>query len=147
MGLDDYRICDKDSNSKKYTDDEDNGEQESKLESYHRHPYRVDSINKNDTGNSDNKIFGIPVLKLVNMSKKERIEAIRDSEIPDFKPEANLDPRWEYNEVIEIQCVCNNIFTFRNTETCDECGRKYKDEGRTVRKVREVQDNIDSDND
>jgi len=107
------------------------------LDSFKTTPTRGGSTNENDVDDSDNKILGIPAWKLVNMSKKERIEAIRDSKIPDFKPDANLDSRWQYNRVTEIQCVCGRTFTFSNKGECSKCERAYRDVGRTVVKVEE----------
>lgn len=72
-----------------------------------------------------------------SMSVEERVEFVRENYKEDYYPNFKLDDRWEFNEVIEIDCVCGNSFTFMSKGVCMECGREYKQAERTVVKISE----------
>jgi len=97
-----------------------------------------------DDGNSasqdDSKIFGIEAHELSQMSEKERVMAIRENHTPDYKPQVQLDERWSFKKVVEIECVCNNVFHFITAGLCLSCGRSYGNVGRTVVKLSDPED-------
>jgi len=153
MGLDNFKKDDNEetvenSNSDvaSGTDDSDDNSSgssnEGGLESFKSGVGDGGSQNKDGIDNQDNTIFGIPAFRIAEMSEEQQIKSIRQTKIPDYKPDATLDDRWSYTRIIEVECVCGKIFTFSNKETCSACGRLYKDAGRTVVKAKKE----DSDN-
>lgn len=70
-----------------------------------------------------------------NMSTEEAVEHIRDNYIEDYYPSFQPDQDWDWEKVVEISCVCGEKFTFTKDGMCLNCGRKYKNVGRTVRKI------------
>ena len=111
-------------------DDEKDGL--SGLESFNTNDDRGGSTQNNGSDNQSNEVFGIPASKWANMTKKERIADVRNRKIPDFKPEAQLDERWSYVQMIAVNCVCGETITFKTSGVCNECGRGYARRNRTV---------------
>ena len=116
------------------------------LESFNTNTNRGGSTQNNDSDNKNDEVFGIPATKWARMTKKERIAAVRNSKIPDFQPEEQLDERWSYIQYIAINCVCGEIITFTTSGTCDECNRKYARENRTVVKKQDPEGVVIHDN-
>ena len=112
------------------------------LESFKSPASRGSNNTNTQTDEEESPPFGIEPKKWNSMSKKEIVAEIRDSKIPDFRPEIQLDDRWKYKEVIEIQCVCGNTFYFTTKGLCFECGRSYGKEGRTVVKINDPEGEI-----
>ena len=99
----------------------------------------------NETTNNDTKtkITDLPdkiYRKWNNMSEKERVKPVREHGIQDFKPSVQLDCRWSWEQVIEIECVCGKTIRFNNTGSCSRCNRSYGKRGRTVIKLNEPED-------
>lgn len=145
MGLDDFSeddnasedICTDDSADNSTDTDSDVGDEKdelSGLESFNTTPDRGGSTQNNGSDNQNNEVFGIQASKWSNMTKKERIAAVRDSEIPDFKPQEQLDERWSYVEMVAVKCVCGEIITFVSSGVCSSCNREYSRQNRTVKK-------------
>jgi len=116
------------------------------LESFNTNTNRGGSTQNNDSDNKNDEVFGIPATEWARMTKKERIAAVRNSKIPDFQPEEQLDERWSYVQYIAINCVCGEIITFTTSGTCDECNRKYARENRTVVKKQDPEGVVIHDN-
>jgi len=115
--------------------DESDGETVGGLESFKSSSSRGGNNDDGDSDKKDHTPFGIESGKWNNMSPKEIVATIREEEIPDFRPDVQLDDRWSYREVIEVRCVCGNTFYFTTKGLCFECGRSYGKEERTVRKL------------
>lgn len=147
MGLDTFKSDSKnqdDSDTDK--DNPDNESDEGGLESFKSHTDRGGNTNKTDSENDSDKVLGVEPRKWNSMSVKERVAEVRDSKIPDFRPEVQLDERWSHGEVVELDCVCNNIFHFMHTGICMNCGRTYSKKGRTVIKLSDPDDTVIHDN-
>jgi hypothetical protein len=112
------------------------------LDSFRTSATRGGSTNNNDKDKQDSNVFGIPPRKWRNMSIKQRVARIRESEIPDFKPDLQLDDRWGWGKAARIQCVCNNTFYIKNKGKCPFCNREYSMENRTVVKTEDPEDTI-----
>ena len=150
MGLDDFKQDSSegnnssdsgdDSSTDNNNDSSDSSDDAGGLESFKTNTNRGGSGDKNNASKDDSKIFGIEAHKLSQMSEKERVMAIRENHTPDYKPQVQLDERWTFKNVVEIQCVCGNVFHFVTTGLCLSCGRSYKDVGRTVVKLNEPED-------
>jgi len=112
------------------------------LESFKSTASRGSNNTNTQTDKEESPSFGIEPEKWNSMSKKEIVAEVRDSKIPDFRPEIQLDDRWEYKEVVEIKCVCGNTFYFTTKGLCFECGRSYGKEGRTVVKINDPEGEI-----
>jgi len=112
------------------------------LESFKSTASRGSNNTNTQTDEEESPPFGIEPEKWNSMSKKEIVAEVRDSKIPDFRPEIQLDDRWEYKEVVEIQCVCGNTFYFTTKGLCFECGRSYGKEERTVVKINDPEGEI-----
>jgi len=108
---------------------------EDKLEQPISTPSRGGNNEEHGKDEKDNGVFGIEQEEWNRMSKKEIVAEIRESKIPDFRPDLQLDERWSYNPVIELECVCGNTFYFATKGLCFECGRSYSREKRTVVKI------------
>lgn len=97
------------------------------------------NVGSND---SDDTILGIDTDVWLNMTNKERVLAVRQTKFPDFKPSMQLDERWKSENKTEIECVCNNQMTFSDMKECNNCGRQYKEIGRTVTKIKDPHDDL-----
>jgi len=157
MGLDDFSeddnasedICTDDSVDNSTDTDsavDDEKDELCGLESFNTNTNRGGSTQNNGSDNKNNEVFGISASKWARMTKKERIAAVRNSKIPDFQPEEQLDERWSYVQYIAINCVCGEIITFTTSGTCDECNRKYARENRTVVKKQDPEGVVIHDN-
>lgn len=146
MGLDSFKN-DSDNEDSGVSDSSDNGSDESSmaggdekdnetgLDSFNTNTNRGGITQETDSDNQNNKLYGIEPHKWNDMSVKERVAKVRDSKIPDYKPEVQLDERWSHAEVIEVECVCGNVFHFVTTGLCFVCGRSYAKRNRTVVKL------------
>jgi len=59
------------------------------------------------------------------MSTEEKVRYVRENYDRSYRPEIDLDGEWDHRLVVEIECQCGNIFTFRNSGTCFQCQRQY----------------------
>ena len=150
MGLDDFKDepsgkSDKsDSGDATDTDsDTDSGGSDSGsggLESFNTNTDRGGSDDENNTENEITKIPDKIYRNWNTMSEKERVKAVRQHGIQDYKPSVQLDDRWSWRKIIEIECVCGKTIQFKNTGSCDRCNRTYGERGRTVIKLNESED-------
>lgn len=127
--------------------DTSNGSGSSNTEKGGLDSFRTDATRGGSTGNdaeddSDDNVFGIPPRKWRSMSIKQRVAHIRESKIPDFKPDLQLDERWHWNKAARIQCVCDNTFHISKKGKCPSCNREYSMENRTVVKTKDPEDTI-----
>ena len=93
---------------------------------------RGDSDGDGDEDEPENAIFGVAPEKWVAMSEEERIAEVRKREVADFNPEATVDKSWSYQKLVAVSCVCGESFLFETAAECPNCGREYRDTGRTV---------------
>lgn len=73
-----------------------------------------------------------------SMDVVERVKFAREHYKPDYRPDVHVDDRWEWEHVVEVQCVCKNLFTFDTMGMCLGCGRVYKAHGGLSRRVIEL---------
>lgn len=73
-----------------------------------------------------------------SMDAVERVKYVRENFIPDYRPGIHTDNRWSWKNVIEVTCVCKNVFTFDTQGICLGCGREYKAHGSLSRRVIEL---------
>ena len=107
MGLDDFSeddnasedICTDDSVDNSTDTDsavDDEKDELCGLESFNTNTNRGGSTQNNDSDNKNDEVFGIRATEWARMTKKERIAAVRNSKIPDFKPEEQQDESGSY---------------------------------------------------
>lgn len=142
MGLDDFKketgTEEPDESDEKSDDGSDSEEERQSL--FERLENENTYTDDTAEDNNDNAVFGISGSQWNSMSKDERVKHVRENFIEDYYPEHQIDDRWSYEKVNEVSCVCGNDFIFRESGMCLECGRTYKDAGRTVIKTHEVKD-------
>lgn len=73
-----------------------------------------------------------------SMDTVERVKYVRENFIPDYRPSIHIDDRWSWGNVVEVTCVCENVFTFDSQGMCLGCGRVYKVHGPLSRRVIEL---------
>lgn len=112
------------------------------LDSFRTDATRGGSADETDEDGTDNTVFGIPPYEWRRMSVKERVAKIRQSKIPDFKPDLQLDERWKWEKAARIYCVCGNQFYVSDRDECLNCGREYSVENRTVVKTSDPENEI-----
>lgn len=136
MGLEDFKSTDDDSQESEedvQQDEETSSDDEpSGLESFRTDSTRGGSGSESDSDDEEKSLHGLPPRKWKQMSKDERVRYMRNNRIPDYHPSYQPDDRWDYARCVEISCVCGNNFVFLTAGICLECGRGYKDAGRTV---------------
>jgi hypothetical protein len=156
MGLDNFKDDENDrtnsssdnsnNNSDNSGDAVDNGENKSGLESFNTNTDRGGNTKETQSDNQNDKPHGIEPKKWNNMSVKERVAAVRKSNIPDYRPEVQLDERWSHSQVTLIECVCGNVFKFAKTGVCSVCDREYAERNRTVVKTHDPKGEIINNN-
>lgn len=67
-----------------------------------------------------------------DMTTKEKVRYVRTNYYEDYRPEVEIEQEWSYRKVIEVECKCQNTFTFRSAGTCMHCGRGYTFTGTSV---------------
>jgi hypothetical protein len=87
------------------------------------------------SGSEEEDTSGEMFAEVAGMSKNGEVQHIRENYFPDYYPECQQSDEWSYNEVIELNCICENVFTFTTRGVCLECGRAYKRQGRTVKQI------------
>jgi len=145
MGLDSFKSSNKDDSKDEdgeeeveetTTEEETEDEEEvTGIESFKRSSTVGNSTSDNDSddeNDSDEDKLKIPHAKLAGMPVDQRVEYIRQNHVEDYYPDYQPDGRWSYRTVIELCCVCDNVITFITEGVCMDCGRAYKDAGRTV---------------
>lgn len=138
MGLDEFKTGDSSDNESDGNVDTEQEQPEPKTYGEIGGSHEV-NVNSSD---ADEAILGIAPQKWVSMTEKERILAVRQLKFADFRPSVQLDDRWEYRDATEIECVCNNKMTFSKSVQCGNCGRTYKEVGRTVTKIKDPEDDL-----
>lgn len=133
-----------DSNGGTVNSDDDNSNVSTTggLDSFRTNATRGGSADNTDKDDTDNTVFGIPPYKWRRMSIKERVAEVRQSKIPDFKPDLQLDERWKWEKAARIYCVCGNQFYLSDRDECLNCGREYSVENRTVVKTSDPENKI-----
>lgn len=142
MGLDDFSSDESNdeapSDNEEKTHNEQDDDDVSGLEAFRTSETDPSKKEKESDDDEEEFLFGVKPWRWNQMSKDERVEHVRDNYIPDYHPEYQPDERWSYTRIVEIECVCDEVFTFQTAGICLSCGRAYKDVGRTVRKLNEV---------
>jgi len=152
MGLDDFSS--KSTDGDEQQEEVDNEEQEETTPSKEKPPkkdngpniedYKKYSDSSKGAGSTDEGGVPDPVIGELtseewnSMSKIERVKYVRENHIPDYRPSVHIDDRWEWDTVIEVQCVCDNVFTFSDSGLCLACGRTYVSHGSLNRRVVEL---------
>lgn len=144
MGLDDFKKDegnqsdeDEKQNEKRETSTESttssqNEEEPSGLESF-MEPHTATPSGDNDGSESEEEdTSGEMFAETAGMEKNGEIQHIRENYFPDYYPEYQQSDEWSHRKVVEINCVCENRFTFTTRGVCLQCGRAYKCQGRTV---------------
>jgi len=140
MGLDDFKK-DPSDNSSDESDSNAGDDNEDESESLFER-LGSDETSTDDTvkDNTENSVFGVSGSRWNSMTMDERVKHVRENFIEDYHPDYQIDARWSFDKVNEVSCVCGNDFIFRESGVCLECGRSYKDAGRTVVKTHEIDD-------
>lgn len=152
MGIDDFKTDD--TQTQTSSDEKQEDEQQEEENEEEKPDNEVSGIEAFRTGetdptqeqdshydNEDEFIFGLKPWRWNEMSQAERIRHVRANYIEDYYPHKQPDGRWSYERMVEVECVCGEVFTFQTEGMCFSCGRVYKDAGRTVIKVNEIDKN------
>lgn len=147
MALDDFKSDEDDNDTQDEQEHEEETTTEDTLSGIEAFRTSATDPSKNENGSieeDDEFIFGLKAWRWNELDKDDRIQHVRQHYIEDYHPEYQPDDRWSYERIVEVECVCDNTFTFQTSGVCLNCGRSYKDAGRTVVKLNEVEnDNSD----
>jgi hypothetical protein len=142
MGLDSFRTDNNDSSeSDEGSESDSNNETSTEDEVTGIEAFRTsetDPTKKKNKEDDEDLIFGVTPSEWNRMDAEEQVKHVRDNHVEDYRPDFHVDGDWSFSRIVEIECVCDNYFTFQTRGVCLNCGRVYKDAGRTVTKVEEA---------
>lgn len=145
MGLDSFTSDEDENQTSSDEEEHDNEEQQedelSGIEAFRTSETDPSKKENKEGDDEDEYLFGLKPWRWNQMDKDEKVKHVRENFVEDYHPDYQPDERWQYARIVEVKCVCDNVFTFQTTGICLDCGRAYKDAGRTVIKTKEIEDN------
>lgn len=135
MGLDAYRDDDDSSDeeqneehNEEESEDEgsENEEQKSGLDAYKSKSKTEEIEEEKEREVSNPWINDFSANKWNSMDTEEKVRYVRENYDASYRPEVTLDDRWSWKPVPEVNCVCGENFTFKDSGMCLSCGRQYK---------------------